>query len=96
MSKSAQPIEFVQEMLAQLPIIEVIIQQAVGQLPNIEDIRHSSSSLKIYSQLHSSFKQIIGTASQELIFEFVQQPVAQLPSTEDSERELQGFDGGDV
>jgi hypothetical protein len=38
MSKSAQPIEFVQEMLAQLPIIEVIIQQAVGQLPNIKDI----------------------------------------------------------
>jgi hypothetical protein len=121
MSKSAQPIEFVQEMLAQLPIIEVIIQQAVGQLPNIEDIRHSSSSLKIYSQLHSSFKQILGsttqelsrnsitnknlastigqifgTASQELIFEFVQQAVAHLPSIEDIERELQGIDGGDA
>jgi hypothetical protein len=67
MSKSAQPIEFGQEMLAQLPIIEVIIQQAVGQLPNIEDIRHSSSSLKIYSQLHSSFKQILGSTTQKLI-----------------------------
>ena len=28
--------------------------------------------------------------------EFVQQPVGQLPSIEDIERELQGFDGGDV
>ena len=27
---------------------------------------------------------------------FVQQPVAQLPSIEAIERELQGFDGGDV
>ena len=28
--------------------------------------------------------------------EFVQQAVAQLPSIEDIERELMGFDGGDV
>jgi hypothetical protein len=67
MSKSEQPIEFVQASLAQLPIIEVIIQQAVGQLPNIEDIRHSSRSLKIYSQLYSFFKQILGLTTQKLI-----------------------------
>jgi hypothetical protein len=46
--------------------------------------------------LASTIGQIFGTASQELIFEFVQQAVAQLPSIEDIERELQGIDGGDA
>ena len=32
----------------------------------------------------------------EIDVEFVQQAVAQLPSIEDIERELQGFDGGDA
>lgn len=41
------------------------VQQPAGQLPNIEDIRHSSRSLKIYSQVHSSFKQILGMLSQK-------------------------------
>ncbi|MCL1490073.1 MAG: hypothetical protein M1G31_04840 [Pseudanabaena sp. Salubria-1] len=57
----------VQQAAGQLPSIEEIVQQPVAQLPNIEDIRRSSRSLKIYSQVHSSFKQILGLSTQELI-----------------------------
>jgi hypothetical protein len=62
----------VQQAVGQLPTsIETIVQQAVAQLPNIEDIRHSSRSLKIYSQVHSSFKQILGLSTQELIHNLI-------------------------
>jgi hypothetical protein len=43
------------------------VQEVLAQLLNIENIRHSSHSLKIYSQVHSSFKQILGVSTQELI-----------------------------
>ncbi|MEI6063720.1 MAG: hypothetical protein WCQ26_03945 [Pseudanabaena sp. ELA748] len=41
------------------------VQEVLAQLPNIGDIRHSSRSLKIYSQVYRSFKQIFGLLTQK-------------------------------